>query len=46
MNFNISKKDSNHIKYLNEKLFNHIDMPKKNINLFNGNIKEKGFKDQ
>jgi len=41
----ISKKDpQSYSKYLNEKLFNHIDMPKKNINLFNGNIKEKGIK--
>ncbi len=41
----ISKKDpQSYSTYLNEKLFDHIDMPKKNINLFNGNIKEKGIK--
>ena len=41
----ISKKDpQSYSIYLNEKLFDHIDMPKKNINLFNGNIKEKGIK--
>ena len=45
LNYSISKKDpQSYNTYLNEKLFDHIDMPKKNINLFNWNIKEKEIK--